>query len=218
MIKLFTFIKNPSYTESFNKIEWPEFFILLLAFYIIELPLGIFFKLLINVLGVEAIQIPLPYLKRIVLGLMIAPIFEELLMRLNLVFNKRNLIVFLITCFGLAIYFFFKGRNLKLILFVVILLVFLIILINFTHCKLFIIRNYRFFFYFTAILFGLLHIFNFNGITLSNIVWTPLIVIPQIIMGFLLGYFRVTYGFIYAVICHSLINLPILFSFMAETI
>jgi hypothetical protein len=215
MIKLYNYLKNPSYTESFNKIEWPEFFILLFAFYLIELPLGISIKLLINVLGVEAKQIPLPYLKRITLGLLIAPIFEELLMRLNLVFSKRNLIIFLNTCFGLAIFFFFKGSNFKLILFIIFLIVFLIILINFANCKSFIIRNYRFFFYFTAILFGLLHIFNFNGITLSNIIWTPLIVIPQIIMGFLLGYFRITYGFIYAVICHSLINLPILFSFMS---
>lgn len=214
MVKFFTFIKNPSYTESFNKIEWSEFFILLLAFYMIEFPLSIFFKILIKILGVEAIQIPLPYLKRIILGLIIAPIVEELLMRLNLVFNKRNIIVFLITCFGLAIYFFYIGRNLKLILFFVILFIFLIILINFAHCKLFFIRSYKFIFYFTAILFGLIHIFNFNGITLSNIYWTPLIVVPQIIMGFLLGYFRVTYGFIYAVICHSLINVPILFSFM----
>jgi hypothetical protein len=171
MIKLFTFIKNPSYTESFNKIEWSEFFILLLAFYIIELPLGIFFKILIHILGVQAIQIPLPYLKRIVLGLIMAPIFEELLMRLNLVFNKTNLIVFLLTCLGLAIYFFFIGSNLKLTLFIVIVLVFLTILINFAHCKLFIIKNYRFIFYFTAILFGLVHIFNFNGITLSKSYW-----------------------------------------------
>lgn len=178
------------------------------------MPLGISIKLLINVLGVEANQIPLPYLKRIILGLFIAPIFEELLFRLNLVINKKNLIGFLITCLFLAIFFFFKGSNLKLILFISILLIFLIILIYFTQYKLIIISNYRFIFYSTAILFGLLHIFNYSGITTSNIVWTPLLVIPQIIMGLLLGYLRVTYGFIYAVICHSLINIPILFSFM----
>jgi hypothetical protein len=214
MIKLLTFLKNPTYSESLYKIEWSEFFIILFAFYLLEMPLGIFIKLLINVLGLEAKQIPLPYLKRIILGLLIAPIFEESLMRLNLVLSKRNIIVFLNTCLGLAVYFLFKGRNFKVILFIIILVVFLIILIYFTQCKSFVIRNYRFVFYSTAILFGLLHIFNFNGITLSNIVWTPLLVIPQIIMGLLLGYFRVTYGFIYAVICHSLINTPILFSFI----
>jgi len=214
MIRLFTFLRNPSYTESFNKIEWSEFFLLLFVFYLLEMPLGISIKLLINALGLEAKQIPFPYLKKIILGLLIAPIFEELLMRLNLVFSKRNLIVFLITCLGLAIFFFLKGSNFKLILFINIFLAFLIILIFYDQCKSFIVRNYRFFFYTIAIMFGLFHIFNFNGITLSNFACTPIIVIPQIFMGFLLGYFRVTYGFIYAVFCHSLLNLPILFSFM----
>jgi membrane protease YdiL (CAAX protease family) len=215
MIKLFTFLRKPNCPESFSRIEWSDFFTLLLIFYLIEMPLGITIKLLINVLGLELKQIPFPYLKKILFALVIAPFFEEILVRINLVFSKRNLLIFLITCFGLAIYFFLKGRDLKLILFILMFLIFIIILINYNYCKLFFIRNFSFFFYFTAILFGLIHIFNFNGISEANFIWTPIIVIPQIIMGFLLGYVRVVYGFIYAVLFHSCINLPILFTFMA---
>ena len=143
-----------------------------------------------------------------------APILEELISRLLLVFTKRNLIIFLCSCVILSMVFFIRESSIKFYLFVFISLLFSIILVFFTSCHLFFIKNFKIIFYLSAILFGLVHIFNFNGINISNVVLTPLIIIPQVVMGFLFGYLRVTYGFIYAVICHAFINFPILFSFI----
>jgi hypothetical protein len=214
MIKFFSFIKNPFYTESFEKVKWFDVFSLLFIFYIIEFPLGIFTRFLISILNLEQKPIPLPYLEKIIYGLLLAPILEELIMRLLLVFTKRNLVLFLSINIMLLLVFFFRDNNIKFFLFLFLILLFSVILINYNPCRLYFIKYFKSFFYFIAILFGLIHIFNFNGITILNFIWTPLIIIPQIIMGFLFGYIRVTYGFIYAVICHALINLPIIFTFM----
>jgi membrane protease YdiL (CAAX protease family) len=208
------FTKKLKYKESFITIVWSDFFILLGALYLIEIPLGVIIKVLIKILGLEVKQIPLPYLKKIILGLVIAPFFEELLMRLYLVFTKKNLIVLLFSCFGFALFFFLKGNDLRFILFIILFLLVGIILIKFIWSKSFIIKYFKYFFYSTAILFGIFHIFNFNGITMMNFFWTPILVLPQIIMGFLFGYIRVTYGLFYSILIHSMVNLPILFTFM----
>ena len=214
MIKFLHFLKKPIYNESFVRIEWSDFFILLGALFLLEMPLSVMIKMLIKVLGLTSKHLPTPYLKRIILGLIIGPFFEELLMRLYLVFRKEKILIILVTSLGLALYFFLREQELKVVIFTVMSLFFILILLNFSRCRLAFIKYYMHFFYFTAVVFGLLHISNFTGLTFMNFMWAPIIVIPQIIMGLFFGYIRVTYGFFYSTIFHSLVNIPILFSFM----
>ena len=94
MTRLLTFIKNPYYTGSFIKIDWSQLFLLLFAFYLLEVPFAFLMRLLIYLLRVEAQQIPLPYIKSVIAGIIIVPVYEELMMRLNLVFTRKNIIIF----------------------------------------------------------------------------------------------------------------------------
>lgn len=73
-------------------------------------------------------------------------------------------------------------------------------------------RHFRVIYYVTAVAFAWVHIFNFE-LSPLNLLLMPLITLPQLISGFLVGYVRVNYGFIYNLASHGLTNL--LFTLLA---
>lgn len=66
-------------------------------------------------------------------------------------------------------------------------------------------RNFKSAFYIFAILFGFVHIFNFE-ITTNVIILSPLLVLPQILLGGYLGYIRIRFGLIWAIALHGAYN------------
>ncbi|MFX0557108.1 CPBP family intramembrane glutamic endopeptidase [Maribacter sp. CXY002] len=73
----------------------------------------------------------------------------------------------------------------------------------FKHSKLFPVA-----FYILNLVFGFYHITNFE-ITTLVLMFSPLLVAPKIFVGFLLGYVRVKFGLIWAILMHALYNLII---------
>lgn len=67
-------------------------------------------------------------------------------------------------------------------------------------------NHYRYFFYVFVIVFGLMHIANYNNIELLFYVVAPLLVVPQIIIGVILGYLGLAAGFFWGVFFHCLYN------------
>ncbi|APQ18855.1 CPBP family intramembrane glutamic endopeptidase [Maribacter hydrothermalis] len=70
-------------------------------------------------------------------------------------------------------------------------------------------KNSKFFtsaFYILTIIFGFIHISNFE---LSTEVWllSPLLVAPQISVGFLLGFIRVKFGLLWSMLMHACYNM-----------
>ena len=51
-------------------------------------------------------------------------------------------------------------------------------------------------------------VFGINSVKHILVVF---LVIPQFILGVILGYLRITYGFLYAVCFHTIVNLSLLF-------
>lgn len=74
------------------------------------------------------------------------------------------------------------------------------------QAKLFWVKNFKFFFYGSAILFALMHLSNFNNTNLLFYFLAPLIVLPQFIGGISLGYIRLKLGFSWGVFKHGLYN------------
>jgi len=75
--------------------------------------------------------------------------------------------------------------------------------------------KYKVIFYMTAILFGLIHITNYE-ISIMVLLFMPIIVIPQIVVGLLIGYLRVRHGLFAGFLLHATHNaiffcIPILF-------
>ncbi|NVO09995.1 MAG: CPBP family intramembrane metalloprotease [Bacteroidales bacterium] len=207
MNDIIIFLKKPHYKESLIEINWKHFFLLILKYYLMMLPVTIVVAIIAKHYNIVHKPSLLPLYKKMLLTLILTPILEELLFRLLLIFNRRNLIVFGLTCFTLSIYYLLINSNIKLLIFAFSTLLFAIAFFNQGNCKLFLRNYFRLIFYATSILFGLLHVFNYTGVSGYLILFVPFLVFPQILMGFFFGYVRVTYGFIYAILFHSFLNL-----------
>jgi membrane protease YdiL (CAAX protease family) len=68
-------------------------------------------------------------------------------------------------------------------------------------------RNFGLVFYVSALLFGLMHIFNVREITPTVVSLAFFITFQQILLGLFNGYVRMKYGFAQAVAQHALYNL-----------
>jgi hypothetical protein len=66
--------------------------------------------------------------------------------------------------------------------------------------------HFKYIFYSFSIIFGLLHLSNFEEIYWWMIVFSPLITLPHIIMGLFLGFIRMNFSFLHALIFHATIN------------
>lgn len=66
-------------------------------------------------------------------------------------------------------------------------------------------KYFKIAFYTFTILFGYVHIFNFD-ITTQLILLSPLLVAPQIVVGLVFGYVRVRLGLIYSMLLHACYN------------
>lgn len=90
------------------------------------------------------------------------------------------------------------------------------------HLESFFTQKFGWFFYLSALLFGAIHIQNYSG--LDRLWWlAPFLVIPQTLIGLVIGYLRLRMGFKWGVLAHSLYNtvtaLPIIIlSFLPKEI
>jgi hypothetical protein len=205
------FIRNPVYNESYYGFNIRNFLSLLFMYFVVMIPLGLVFFFLLKVLNLEHKAIHLNFQEKLLYGILLAPIVEELLFRLILVFNKKNLIVLIFTTFALLVNFTLREEVVKIALFLLLAVNLIIVYKYENQCKVYFIRNFKVLFFLIAGLFAFLHFFNFLGISRSNFLFLPLLVIPQFILGLILGYIRITYGLVYSIFFHVLINCLILF-------
>jgi len=63
--------------------------------------------------------------------------------------------------------------------------------------------------YFSTFSFALVHLSNFSNLDALFLIAVPIIVLPQILSGFILSYIRVRINFFYALLFHSLWNLTV---------
>ena len=146
--------------------------------------------------------------------ILIGPFLEELMFRLPLVINRKNFII----AVSIAIFYFFGIKISKVSLqnfnewyFKILAIIIFLILNKFIiHRKiLHYLENNLFiqYYYFSIILFGMLHIINFNSLIPENlIVFAPIFVLPQIILGFFVSYLRINNGFYWGLLFHCLYN------------
>ncbi len=212
MKTFFQFIKTPRYNENFLWISWKDFFSLIAFYFFVVIQIGGLLFLVSLFLKVEHKSIVQTLNEKIVYGIVLAPIVEELLFRILLVFNKKNLLIFLAVDISLVVLFIAKASYIKFSIFIFLIPFLVFAYYKHKSIKSFLIAHYEIYFYSLAILFAMLHMFNFNGITLNNWPVATLLVIPQIVLGTILGYIRVQYGIIYSILFHALVNISILLS------
>lgn len=68
-------------------------------------------------------------------------------------------------------------------------------------------RSFGWIFYISALLFGIMHVFNVREMSWTVVVLAPFITFQQLLFGLFNGYVRMRFGFVQAVIQHALFNL-----------
>ncbi len=137
------------------------------------------------------------------------PVMEETVFRLSLIFKP----IYLSLSLSVLISLFVHTIVNKFITIIVFLLFFILIYRLTTVFKTRLVsfwnRNFQYLFYSLSILFGLVHIGNYNYTIGYQYIISPLLVFPQIAIGFVLSFIRIFYrkGFFIGIIYHIVINM-----------
>jgi hypothetical protein len=156
----------------------------------------------------------------IILLIFAGPFIEELIFRLPLRFKKVYFIPFILIFLFYVGTLIFKTFHLSLAVSIPLFAgitafsFFFIFNRNMAEKRETILAaNYSFYFYSLTILFALFHLSNYNY-TPNLLIFAPIVVLPQFICGFLIGFIRIKQGFIWGYFFHALHNaifvLPVL--------
>jgi membrane protease YdiL (CAAX protease family) len=144
-----------------------------------------------------------------ILIVILSPIIEEVIFRLSLVFDPIYFALSTSTLIAVIIY---KVSNSILFIISFFLLFFIInrlALIFRLGFLLFWKKNTKYIFYLFSLLFGLVHISNYQFFEVSQYFIVPILIFPQLAIGFLLSFTRLYYenGFFVCILFHILMNL-----------
>jgi len=217
--ELFNFIRNPHYLASERK-ETPilktSFKIYLLSIIFIGLinfinttVLKAFFTLPVD----ETFDIPFRLKNHLwlyfLLVAILIPVIEEIIFRLSLIFTPRNIALSVSVVIAIII----KKFSNIFISSISFALLFILIYRLTDFYKLDLIsfwrRNIKYIFYFLAISFGLLHMTNYKYTEVSQYIIGPILVFPQLAIGFIISFARIYYkkGFQIGIITHIILNM-----------
>ncbi len=140
----------------------------------------------------------------------IGPIFEELIYRLALVFNKINISILISVLIyklsgGKINSFDFSIHYLNII-YSVITFCFLYYFINFKGLIVVLKKYQNVIIILSILLFGLGHITNIKHFHWHLALFYPVYVLPQVCLGYFLTNLRIKFGFIWGVLLHIMVN------------
>ena len=145
---------------------------------------------------------------QITLIAIVAPTLEELAYRLGLIFSKRNLTV---TIAGI---FYFALKNFTELdrIYCLMLSLALGVIVYFSLNQSTVVKLSEFWknnrpkvFYGLLLIFGLMHLVNFE-ITVELLIFSLIVILPKLVAGFIYGYARLSSGIVLAICLHSLNN------------
>ncbi len=220
-MNLKSFVLNPKYIKE-TKINWNQFILLIFLYFFVSTIITMPLSGIAHLLDARHSFSGRSVNEMLIKAVLFAPITEECLFRLLLKPKYNNLIIFLLLMLPLSLYVLSKESYITFTIISTIELIILMTILQNTYLyklQKCIIKHFRFFFYFSILSFGLVHITNFTfpKINFWVILCTPLLVSPQIFMGSIFGYIRMRFGFTYSVLLHTTINGVITLGFALAT-
>lgn len=191
----------------------------LLAFYIFMLiPLGMLASIVCKIFNISHTEIDLSPWKKLLVVFILAPIYEEIFFRSLLKFRKTNIILFFNAIFALILFSLYRSNLPVVITLGIVFTIFLATIFIFSGEKieLFVSSNFKYFFYASILLFGILHIFNFTGNRSTLLAFSFILCSPQLILGSILGYIRMNHGLVYSILFHMIVNSTVLLSVLGK--
>lgn len=155
-------------------------------------------------------------LKYILSIIIFGPIIEELAFRLFLI-PKYIYISLSLSVFIIAISKTLLGTNDGYEWYLLTLPVFSLAYYIFKNKSFNATKSVRFLVHISVVVFAFMHIFNFTEVKNWMYFIIPILTAPQILMGYILSFTRLKYGFLFGVLLHMLINftlsLPLLIKY-----
>lgn len=212
MQEFFSYLKKPVCYFYNNKPQWFDLLTLFLIYLFIAIPLSGLVLLLGITLNIEHDPINLTLQMKLMIGVILAPVYEEIVFRSLLKFNNKSIVLFIVTVISFISFYCYRLEITYVVFFSFLLLCISIILFMFPFNKIrsILSSNFKYFFYASATIFGLLHIANFSGDGWLIMAFSFILCAPQIVLGLVLGYIRMQYGLLYCIIFHMILNLSVL--------
>lgn len=197
-----SFLKNPKDVKDSNQTAKKKI-TRLVYFLIFDLLLGIL-SILINLLFEKLNWInsvdnqnddmaSMPFWLLLFSTIIIAPLLEELIFRYPLRFKSNIVLNFFITIFSC----FNKNYSLKLK----------------NRLKVFWSKKFGILFYLSAILFGLIHLTNYNDLGDTTFILWPILILSQLFAGVLIGYLRIKHNLFIGFCLHAFSNAILILTF-----
>lgn len=194
-----------------------------LTFYLIHLFFLILWVTIIFIISIDLGSPPAAKIREMMsplnfmlYALIIGPILEETTLRLSLVFKPIYLsISILLLSYILISRLGYGVGNLDIEEHLWVRIISSILIAAFTYLiskkysrnfSSFWDANFRWIYYFSIIVFALLHL-DFAELTLGKFLFFPLLTFPQVLFAVMSGYIRIKYGFIYACLFHGMNNI-----------
>lgn len=138
-----------------------------------------------------------------------SPIMEEIIFRLPLVFNPTNISLSISTLIALIVRKMSSSISYSILLFVLLFILTYFLSVKYkTYLLSFWNKNFKYIFYAFSLSFGLAHISNYEFIAASQYFIAPILIFPQLVMGFISSFTRMLYknGFLICILFHCLLN------------
>ncbi len=211
MNSFISYLKNPFYCES-GKLSAIRFIALYFIYYAGAIAIGFVITIVSNALHLGHYNPGWSPLKTILLAVLLGPFYEEVIFRSLLRFKWNNILLFSTTAIAMAAFSIYKLKFVMAISLSVLVLGLLLLVTIFTRNKveLFIASKFKYFFYGSSILFGLIHASNFTGNIYYILAFSFILGGPQIVLGLINGYLRMNHGLKYSILFHMAVNLPII--------
>jgi hypothetical protein len=146
--------------------------------------------------------------KTVLWAVALAPVYEEVFFRSWLKLKKVNVVLIIGTLVAFTTMAIHDSKIAGMIVFPSLLILFSTLLIVKGRARIgkFIKSNFKYFFYASVLLFGLVHATNFKGNPWLILALAPILGSPQIILGAILGFIRMKHGLFYSISFHMLVN------------
>ncbi|MDM8160956.1 CPBP family glutamic-type intramembrane protease [Labilibaculum sp. K2S] len=206
-----------------EKINWLHFFKIFIVSSVVTMILSSIAYFLKDQLHIEH-NVPKHNLMLVLHAVVWAPIMEEIWFRLLLRPTNRNLRFFIGLSILGSVYVFFKAAFITGTIVIIAGTLAGFILKEKKSSRVKLLRKYFKFYpviyYFIVLLFGLVHLMNFNygDLELWMYMMLPILIFPQLYAGIVLGYIRMRYGILYSILYHTLNNLIPLIPFILSAI
>jgi membrane protease YdiL (CAAX protease family) len=150
----------------------------------------------------------------------LAPVIEEIIFRLSLVFNPFNISLSLATLFGLLVNKVSDVIIAITVFFILLFILYRLAIIYRTSLISFWNKKFIYIFYCLPIIFGLVHLNNYMFVDLSQYLIAPLLILPQLALGFILSFTRLYFekGFLICILIHVLMNMISVFIYLLQYI